>query len=114
MPRAPKHCGIGGCTVIVPNGRRCPEHANGWKNSPPTASTLRTGTRAWRETRARVLQRDNHRCQIRGPRCTINATEVDHRTPAYLGGTNDPANLQSVCHACHAQKTAQESQAARR
>jgi len=30
--------------------------------------------------------------------------EVDHRTPVSRGGTNDPANLQTLCRECNRQK----------
>jgi 5-methylcytosine-specific restriction protein A len=109
MPRAPKECGQQGCTTIVPNGRRCPDHANGWKNSPRTASTQRTSQTGWKMQRARTLQRDNHTCQIRGPRCTIEATQVDHIRSAAAGGTNQLTNLQAVCKPCHDLKTAREA-----
>jgi 5-methylcytosine-specific restriction enzyme A len=82
MPRAPRHCGIKGCTVIVPAGKRCPQHQHGWGNSPRTASSGRTGTSAWKVQRAKALQRDQHQGQIRGPRCTVQATEVDHVIPS--------------------------------
>jgi 5-methylcytosine-specific restriction protein A len=85
MPRAPRHCGwaTGGtvCTVVIyPPATRCPEHTvSGWKSSPPTpANRARTSTTAWRRLRLKVLARDGHQCQIRGPRCIVNATQVDH------------------------------------
>jgi 5-methylcytosine-specific restriction protein A len=113
MPRAPKPCGIQGCTTIVPNGQRCVEHASGWKTSPRTTSSGRTNQTIWKQQRAKALQRDQHQCQIRGPRCLGTATQVDHITPTHLGGTDQLPNLQSVCVPCHNQKTAREAQAAR-
>lgn len=41
-------------------------------------------------------------------KCGGRATEVDHITPLFRGGTNDDRNMQSLCHACHATKTASE------
>ena len=32
----------------------------------------------WRRVRARILRRDAGWCQIRGPRCSGTATQVDH------------------------------------
>lgn len=55
-------------------------------------------TRAWRQTRAMVLYRDAYRCQL----CRRAAAEVDHIVPVIDGGTDDPANLRSLCHDCHA------------
>jgi 5-methylcytosine-specific restriction protein A len=113
MPRAPKPCGIQGCTTIVPNGQRCVEHASGWKTSPRTTSSGRTSQRSWKQLRTQALSRDNHQCLIRGPRCTTHATQVDHITPTHLGGTDNLTNLQSTCHPCHTSKTAQEAREAR-
>jgi 5-methylcytosine-specific restriction protein A len=113
MPRAPKPCGIQGCTTIVPNGQRCADHSSGWKTSPRTASSARTSTTHWKQQRAKALQRDNHQCVIRGPRCTTHATQVDHIKPVHLGGTDQLPNLASTCPPCHTSKTAQEAAAAR-
>lgn len=112
MPRAPKHCSNPTCTNLVPAGTRwCDEHhQSGWSRSPRTASAGRTNTTAWKKQRMLALQRDAHQCVIRGPRCTIQATEVDHVVPCYLGGSDQLDNLQSCCHPCHAQKTAREAQ----
>lgn len=37
---------------------------------------------------------------------TVAATDVDHIKPKRDGGTDDPENLQALCHACHSKKTA--------
>lgn len=42
------------------------------------------------------------------------ARYVDHRIPLAQGGTDDLANLQSICKTCHDRKTAGESSAGRR
>lgn len=57
-----------------------------------------------------ILRRDRYACQIRGPRCTGVATEVDHIRP---GDDHSMSNLQAVCAACHSQKSAREGNAAR-
>ena len=68
-------------------GSRCPAH------------TLRNGsTRAWRTLRAEILYRDAYRCAL----CPRAASEVDHIVPIAEGGTDDPSNLRSLCHDCHA------------
>ena len=36
------------------------------------------------------------------------AKEVDHILAKANGGTDDPNNLQSICVACHREKTAKE------
>ena len=112
MPRAPHHCGYQGCLTLVTGKGRCPDHT-GWKTSPRTASSGRTNTTIWKALRAQALDRDNHQCQIRGPRCLDTATQVDHIRPVHLGGTDTLPNLQSTCGPCHDEKTAREARAAR-
>jgi 5-methylcytosine-specific restriction protein A len=65
---------------------------------------------AWVKRRAAVLARDLHLCQ---PCLTHGryktATQVDHITPKASGGTDDLDNLQSICTACHNDKTKAEA-----
>lgn len=114
MPRAPKVCGTDGCSKLT-HTSRCDEHQkpSGWSTSPRTASAGRTSTTIWKNMRILALQRDGHQCQIRGPRCIIAATQVDHVIPVSQGGTDQLPNLQSVCPPCHKQKTAREANAGR-
>lgn len=37
------------------------------------------------------------------------ATELDHITPLWMGGKDNDANRQGLCHDCHAAKTAEEA-----
>jgi 5-methylcytosine-specific restriction endonuclease McrA len=47
-----------------------------------------------------VLARDRHRCQ--GPGCgRTRFLEIHHKRPRAEGGTNDAANLVTLCAACH-------------
>ena len=67
----------------------------------------------WVKTRARILERDMHLCQV----CLAQgratpATEVDHVTPKSLGGTDEPENLSAICSPCHQAKTQAEAAAA--
>jgi 5-methylcytosine-specific restriction endonuclease McrA len=57
----------------------------------------------WQATRARILNRDGHRCQQCG---SYPAAIVDHvdRT-----GPEDDANLQALCQACSDAKTRAEA-----
>jgi 5-methylcytosine-specific restriction protein A len=117
MPRAPRQCGHQDCTALAyPPGRYCDNHHReniGWNKSPRTASSGRTSSRAWQLTRVKVLQRDRHTCQIRGPRCLVTASQVDHVVPVYRGGTDDMGNLRAVCIPCHNEVTAAQARAAR-
>ncbi|WP_083440374.1 HNH endonuclease [Aquincola tertiaricarbonis] len=68
----------------------------------------RTRGRRWTEIRERILRRDPLcvPCQAKG---VVQASEqVDHRIPLEQGGTDDDANLQGICKACHVEKTAGE------
>ena len=62
---------------------------------------------AWDRTRARVLRRDDYLCQpcLRMHGRPTPASQVDHIRPKAKGGTDDDANLQSICRACHDEKT---------
>lgn len=113
LPRAPKLCGHTDClTLVHPPLRYCPEHTNRWKHSPRTVGAKRCSTTEWKQQRIKCLQRDERKCQIRGPRCTVIATEVDHVTAVAFGGTDDLENLQAACHNCHATKSGREGRSA--
>lgn len=58
---------------------------------------------------ARIRERDGHTCQ----QCGAFGHEVDHIIPVSQGGTNDDANLQALCSACHMAKTQAEAAQAR-
>jgi 5-methylcytosine-specific restriction protein A len=64
----------------------------------------------WPAIRSRILRRDGHRCVI----CGAPARQVDHITPAYLGGTDDDDNLASLCDPHHAAKSSREGHDAMR
>ena len=59
----------------------------------------------WDTIRAAVLHRDHNVCQIRGPRCTIIATEADH---VHAGDDHTMTNLQAACTPCHRAKSSSE------
>lgn len=113
MPRAPKACGINGCRTIVRNGKRCPEHSHGWKNSPRTASSTITGSARWKALVPVILERDHHVCQINYPgRCTRVATVVDKIKPAAARPdlAYSPRNLRAACRDCNDHKARTEDQ----
>ena len=54
---------------------------------------------AWQNSRQVVLKRDNNRCI----ECHVSESlHVHHLIPRHLGGTDDPANLITLCAGCHA------------
>jgi 5-methylcytosine-specific restriction endonuclease McrA len=67
----------------------------------------RLKTRAYKHLRLEVLARDRYLCQIRGPRCTLFASEVDHIVARADGGSvMDPANMQASCSNCNGRRNA--------
>jgi 5-methylcytosine-specific restriction endonuclease McrA len=59
-------------------------------------------TQGYRRVRRLVLARDRMQCQIRGPKCTGYATQVDHVIPRAEGGSiYDMANLRASCGPCN-------------
>lgn len=72
--------------------------------------TARVRGRAAQESRQRILKRDNGLCQacLRRGLITIG-DEVDHIIGLAQGGTDDDSNKESLCHDCHATKTATDN-----
>jgi len=72
--------------------------------------TPHRSSRPWRRKRARQLRLHPlcAECWNRHRRIT-EATEVDHIVRLEDGGTDAETNLQSLCHDCHARKTAREN-----
>ena len=104
MPKAPRRCPRRGCTNRITHTRYCPDHTKHWAG-PRTASSRSTNTQAWRTIRTAILDRDQHTCQIRGPRCTGYANQVDKVKPAVAGGDPlDPHNLRAACGNCNLDK----------
>lgn len=70
----------------------------------------RYGTPQWKRTRTLVLARDDHRCQIRGPRCRGYATEADHIEAVIDGGAFwQLTNLRAACRPCNAGRGAEHT-----
>jgi 5-methylcytosine-specific restriction protein A len=86
---------------------------NYWVTVARSESSDRTRQSGWKRLRRQVMDRDSGLCQIRGPRCAIDATMVDHITPVSMGGEDSEDNAQAVCGPCHDTKTARERAALR-
>lgn len=56
-----------------------------------------------REVRAAIYNRDGHRCAACG---SADDLTIDHIYPVSLGGSDDPANLQTLCRPCNCRKGA--------
>jgi 5-methylcytosine-specific restriction enzyme A len=92
--------------------QRC-HGSSGWAIRRPKANAW-AYKGDWPKVRVLALKRDNYICRLRYPGCLGKATEVDHIVQPQAGGTADPANLQAVCHRCHATRTAKQGHEARR
>lgn len=64
---------------------------------------------SWQKLAEWVRQRDGHLCQecLRNGRVTAGRP-VDHIVAKAKGGTDDPSNLETLCHECHSRKTVVE------
>jgi 5-methylcytosine-specific restriction endonuclease McrA len=58
----------------------------------------------WRALRLAILARDPVCTDASG--CAEPSTDADHIIPRRQGGSDDPDNLQGMCHAHHSRKTA--------
>jgi 5-methylcytosine-specific restriction endonuclease McrA len=56
-------------------------------------------TRAWRRTRALVLARDAHTCQLQLPGCAHRATHAHHLDGKAMG--DDPSRIVAACAPCN-------------
>jgi len=90
-----------------------PANPGGWKPDTVRGNRHERGYGAeWERLRRQALDRDNGLCQ---PCFALGGikigTQVDHIIPKAQGGTDDLANLQTICEACHKAKTSRESRA---
>jgi 5-methylcytosine-specific restriction enzyme A len=101
MTTLPTPCIVPGCGRVTRVGSRCDRHGRdgfvGLRGQPGYGS-------AWRRVRATVLERDGYRCQV----CGRPATDVDHIVRRRAGGTDDSANLRSLCSSCHHTRTSSD------
>lgn len=120
MPSKP--CAVPGCRAVVAVGTaRCSRHlfslepsvqakasSSGWYGQAGSRHDRGYGT-DWEKRRLAALERDKRLCVLclQGGR-PVAAQSVDHIVPKSKGGTDDLDNLQSLCRACHAAKTARE------
>jgi 5-methylcytosine-specific restriction endonuclease McrA len=80
------------CRARIPKGSRCKRHA---VKSPSNRSWHEPGASL---VRARVRERDAHRCTI----CdAVEDLEIHHRVPARDGGATTMENCVTLCHDHH-------------
>lgn len=116
---SPKPCRHPGCGALVSEGAYCAKHK---RATPGTFADKSRGSRhargygsGWDKTRLRIFERDNGLCQecLRSGRLTPVGDKpysafCDHVIPKAEGGTDDDANLQTLCRSCHSAKTDRE------
>ena len=113
MPRKPRHpCGYPGCPELT--GRQyCPAHekvvSSQYNRYGRTPEMKRRYNGAWPRIRRRFLAA-HPLCEmcLREGRATAAAEHVHHIIPLSDGGTNDDANLQSLCKSHHSSVHMQE------
>jgi 5-methylcytosine-specific restriction protein A len=109
MPTAaPRACPVQGCPSLVTRERPCPTHPRrAWATTRRSATARGYGV-FWQGARRAVLMHEPlcRPCTAAGR--VSAATEVDHIIPKARGGTDDLDNLQPICDACHARKSAAE------
>lgn len=81
-------------TASRTTGTRENERAIQLAQLPPDAS-------AWSKLRNAILRRDHFTCQRCNERMQKERLSVHHIKPRFEKGTDDPANLISLCHPCH-------------
>lgn len=97
-----------GCANLVTRKQKgyCDDHANlrwGWSR---ISANARGYGYAWQKVRKQALERDKYLCvHCMRAGFFISAKEVDHIVPKSKGGGDELENLQSLCVACHANKT---------
>lgn len=68
-------------------------------------------TADWKAKRQRILLRDSYVCRMCGVVAAGQGAHVDHVIPLEEFGTDDDANLQTLCSSCHGRKTRGEQRA---
>lgn len=67
---------------------------------PPKTADSYYHTPEWAALRRACLERDRFVCQLALPGCSGRAAIADHIVSRRNGGTDELANLRSVCRAC--------------
>jgi len=79
---------------------------------PVWRSGHRPPPHVWKWIRAKVLLRDDFRCDACGRYCGEDDLQCDHIVPIWAGGSNRYSNLRTVCTSCHRPKSTREREEA--
>lgn len=112
MRRPKSICKHAGCGALIDTPGTCDKHKKdrtGWYQTSTKTASERGYDASWRRVRKLVLARDCGLCQTCKRAGVLTVTNiVDHVKPKSQGGTNDPSNLEAICHGHHVIKTASE------
>ena len=112
MPKRPRSpCRWNGCPQLTEESY-CKEHKklvdklyNLWKRDK---NTYKSYGKTWRKIRLQHIN-EHPLCEVCKQKGMLTpANEVHHIIPLSEGGTNEPANLMSLCKSCHSRITATE------
>lgn len=113
--RAPHPCGQPGCSELVTNGARCPQHTKEAWDERNARPEIREDKRfydsaLWRKLRLHVLKHEPY-CRECASRGEVGlAVVVDHIRPLRSGGSRTSlSNLQPLCQKDHNAKRSKES-----
>ncbi len=106
-------CSNCGCSVYIKNSPRCCRCDADLNPFPPSTiskvETRRRGRKSRRPVppgvRRAVLERDGFCCARCGSKERLHVHHIKHRSD---GGTDEPANLLTLCEGCHYQEHWQE------
>lgn len=107
-----RFCSQPGCPAKVERGA-CEAHGGAgrdWRREDRARGSRheRGYGAAWDRLRA-VVRREEPLCRVCLAKGRVAATaHVDHIKPKAAGGTDERANLQGICAACHAEKSGLE------
>ncbi len=98
-------CGTPGCPAIAKRRGLCIDCQRTRERQRGNATERGYGA-AWQRLRKMILSRDPVCRDESG--CSEPSTDVDHVISRAHGGSNNPSNLQGLCHSHHSSKTARE------
>jgi 5-methylcytosine-specific restriction endonuclease McrA len=90
-----------------------PAPIRSWKPPRPRRRSIHAdhyNSGEWAIRRKAVLVRDSYRCQACGIVC-VERAQIDHVIALEDGGSDDMANLQTLCLHCHGIKSRREQRA---
>jgi len=95
-------CNVPTCPAIAVKDGRCAVH----KRKPWATTRPYPKGRAWELVRARIFERDGHRCSYCGG---TGELVIDHVLARAFGGSDADSNLVAACRACNEARRKQQA-----